>query len=308
MIPKINFKYSENPYYVVWIKILIPFVKKILTKRSNFFLKINDVISQRPLIDGTYEPHLRELYSSLSRDGFNDFYIDIGANVGLSSILVGYEFKLLYLFEPNPLIFKILEVNASLNLDKDRYQLFNYGLGNLNDNLEIMIPKNNWGGAFIVSKDNHYEESLLASKDGFSSLKSCNYIKLNAKIKKTSTEIKKIFTNIYQKEGRNGIIKIDVEGFEEVVLKGIASAIPGDSSVVIIFENWNEKFNINEVTDSFNNRASAFKVNRDSKKHWPALIKNLFLLFGGKYLYSLKKIEEVSSLTGDLVLYIKKID
>jgi len=61
MIPKINFKYSENPYYVVWIKILIPFVKKILTKRSNFFLKINDVISQRPLIDGTYEPHLREL-------------------------------------------------------------------------------------------------------------------------------------------------------------------------------------------------------------------------------------------------------
>ena len=146
MIPKINYKYSENPYYVAWIKVLIPLVKKVLSQRSNFFLKINDVISQRPLIDGTYEPHLRELYSSLSRDGFNDFYIDIGANVGLSSILVGQEFKLLYLFEPNPLIFKILEVNASLNLDKDQYQLFNYGLGNLNDELEIMIPKNNWGG------------------------------------------------------------------------------------------------------------------------------------------------------------------
>ena len=45
MIPKIKYKYSESPYHVVWIKILIPFVKKILSKKLNFFLKINEAIN-----------------------------------------------------------------------------------------------------------------------------------------------------------------------------------------------------------------------------------------------------------------------
>ena len=219
--------------------------------------------------------------------------------------MVAHKFKSLYLYEPNPLIFKILEVNAALNLNKNSYHLFNYGLGDSDSELDIMVPKNNWGGAFIISEDNHYKESLLASKDGFNTLDDDNYIKLSAKIKKTSVELENIFENFSKQQGKNGIIKIDVEGFEEVVLKGIAPTIPNNSSVVIIFENWNEDFNLKEVVKAFGSRASIFKINRDSKKHWPRLIKNLFLLFGGKYSYSLKKIGEKNNIVGDLVLYIE---
>lgn len=299
--------YTENVYKTILIKNLIPIFKKNLSRKPNLFLKINDVISHRPLIDGTYEPHLKNLYSSLSHDGFNDYFIDIGANVGLSSILVYNDFRKFYLFEPNPLIFKVLEVNSALNFNENSYSLFNYGLGNKDETLSIAIPKNNWGGAFIISNDNHYDQSLLTGKDGFKKIDNENYIKLKAKIKNTKNEISELFSLIKKDGGKNGIIKIDVEGFEEVVLQGIASVIPNDFSLVIIFENWNKKFDIHNTTKAFGDRVEAFKLHRDSKKSWPKLIKAIFLLLGGKYIYSLKELKSESDIVGDLVYYIKRI-
>ena len=180
----------------------------------------------------------------------------MGANVGLSSILVYNDFRKFYLFEPNPLIFKVLEVNSALNFNENSYSLFNYGLGNKDETLSIAIPKNNWGGAFIISNDNHYDQSLLTGKDGFKKIDNENYIKLEAKIKNTKNEISELFSLI-KKDG-------------------------GD-------------------------RVEAFKLHRDSKKSWPKLIKAIFLLLGGKYIYSLKELRSESDIVGDLVYYIKRI-
>ncbi|HIF35736.1 MAG TPA: FkbM family methyltransferase [Candidatus Thioglobus sp.] len=304
-MPKLKYSYFENVYKTLWIKRLIPILKRILKDKPNFFLKINDVISHRPLIDGTYEPSLKALYTSLGRNGFNDFYIDIGANVGLSSALVSEEFKQFFLFEPNPLIFKILEVNSYLNFKSESYHLFNYGLGSHDDNIVISIPRNNWGGGVVDSSDNHYDKSLLTGKDGFNKVDNNNYIKLNAEIKKTDKEIRKIMLSVKEQGLKSGVIKIDVEGFEEVVINGISSVIPDDFSVVIIFENWSKKFNLKGTINSFGNRIDAYKLHRDSKKSWPRLAKGLFLLFGGKYSYSLKKIDSNSNIVGDLVYHIK---
>jgi hypothetical protein len=38
---------------------------------------------------------------------------------------------------------------------------------------------------------------------------------------------------------RKGVIKIDVEGFESLVLQAISLTVPEDFEVMVVFENWN---------------------------------------------------------------------
>jgi len=59
----VKYIYTENVYKTILIKNLIPIFKKHLSRKPNLFLKINDVISHRPLIDGTYEPHLKKTFT-----------------------------------------------------------------------------------------------------------------------------------------------------------------------------------------------------------------------------------------------------
>ena len=142
-------------------------INKLTSRKVNLFLRTNDIISKRPLIEGTHEPHLKKLYEFLSDEGYSQYFFDIGANIGLSSCLVSEKFDRFFLFEPNPLIFKILEVNVALQKVHDNWSLLNFGLGSEDGSLKLMVPKDNWGGAFIVGNDNGYDKSLLASKDSF---------------------------------------------------------------------------------------------------------------------------------------------
>ena len=47
----------------------------------------NDIISHRPTLFGMYEPHIEALITKRPRRG--DFLLDIGANIGMTSALVG---------------------------------------------------------------------------------------------------------------------------------------------------------------------------------------------------------------------------
>ncbi len=297
-------KYSA--YQLAWTKICELALTKILSKRPNLFLRTKDMHAIPILTKGVHEAHLKELYCRLSSQGYRDFFIDIGANIGLSSILVASEFDSLFLFEPNPLVYKILEVNVSLSAHNNRFTLLNFGLGSEDNTLELVIPKHNWGGGFIVSSDNSLDNSLLAKKDGFNEadFTSNNYFRTEVRIKKTQEELKSIFSVINKRKGRNGVIKIDTEGYEATILKGISSVIPEDFSSVIVFENHNPDLDLEDLLECFNGRAKAFTIKGKSWGKWPKFIKALFLLFGKKIEHYIEPVDVNSDLLGNLVFEI----
>jgi FkbM family methyltransferase len=182
----------------------------VVSKDCDLFLRNNDIISADPATSGLWEPHLTALIKSFVDNGYNDFFIDIGANIGLTSCQNGQDFKYVHMFEPNPLCRSILEVNAAITLDESCFKIHPYGLGEADKTVLLSVPKRNWGGAFVNDSENSYTSKVLANKDGFKDLRTENYLDVEIKIKNTSNELKMIFKELSEKGLKKGVIKIDV--------------------------------------------------------------------------------------------------
>jgi len=124
----------------------------------------------------------------------NTVLLDIGANIGAYSIMMLDVCSKVYAFEPHPVTFKHLEKNNELNGNK--ISLVNKGLGDQ----EALLPFTN-----IQSEMNHI---------------------IKEQANKTAGDIAVQITTLdnfaEQNLSKNDryIIKIDVEGFEDEVLKG----------------------------------------------------------------------------------------
>ncbi|BEI42148.1 MULTISPECIES: FkbM family methyltransferase [unclassified Polynucleobacter] len=256
------FEYRENPREIILSRVREFLYKKITVNSSTLFLKGGDIISIRPQIDGLHEPILTKLIETFSKSGYGDFLVDIGANIGLISCQTGKFFKEVHMFEPNPILCKILEANTAITLSKKLAVIYPIGLGESDRTVKLTVPKKNWGGAFIKDSINSYELSLLSSKDGFAKLDEENYFEVDIVIKNTAEFLKELFNRMRTKGLKHGVIKIDVEGYETVVLNGIASALPEDMRAYIIFESWSNKLNIEKILQAFEGRALAYKVIR----------------------------------------------
>jgi FkbM family methyltransferase len=233
--------------------------KKILKRSLDVFLRPRDTIATDPMVNGYHEKAITETIRYYAKR-YHDFFIDIGANIGLTSCQNGHDFDYVFAFEPNPLCFKILEVNCAINLESGKYQLFNYGLGQSEDSNQLVIPKHNWGGAFINDEFNSYSSEILASKDGFSTIDASNYITADIAIKNTEKELKAIFNRLKKLNKKHGVIKIDVEGYEFVVLSNLAKVLPADFSVSIIFESFDPHFDFESIASSFNRKLTVQKI------------------------------------------------
>ena len=287
------------------------FFEKLTSKNNiNFFLRSNDIISTDPILFDSHEEHILNLYKKSSEEGYDDFFIDIGANIGLSSILVEKHFKKIIAFEPNPLVFKILEVNFASNVNSDKFTLNNFGISNEDSSATLRIPKHNWGGAHVIDELNTYSDDVLIKKDGFKEFNSDNYIESRIDLKNGEDCFRNLFNNLKANNLLNGFIKIDVEGFEESVLHELSKAIPNDIKLLIIFENWNENFDTELIKKYFNKfNASYFNFSRQgpfksSDKGFLKLIKFVILFFLGRsgFRYSLTEANNFQK--GDCIIKI----
>jgi hypothetical protein len=85
---------------------------KYLTKKSaGLFLRGGDLISIGVLSEGIHEPDTSELIKIFADGGYNNFLIDIGANIGLISCQTAEKFSEVHMYEPNPLCCHVLAVN-----------------------------------------------------------------------------------------------------------------------------------------------------------------------------------------------------
>lgn len=278
---------------------------KFLTKKSmGIFLRGNDIISLSPQVEGLHEEFLTKFINNIASTDCSDFFIDIGANIGLTSCQNGHRFKKIVCFEPNPLAANILKTNLSICLNQNNFEVFEFALGDTDGEFELYIPKHNWGGAF-VKDNNDYSDVTLSKKDGFHEFDTNNYHVKKVEVKKTVDVLDKLFSSLSAEGFKKGVIKIDVEGFERKILLSIAEKLPKEFNTVIVFENWDERFKMDEIRKAFSSRKIEIStILRSIKRNELKIIRMIkFLIFGQNTYISVYAKHDKS--IGDLILTIK---
>src|ERR1700744_489895 len=104
--------YRQSTTSYVIEKAAIWLMRKLTQNASGIFLRSGDEISFIPATGRTHEPETTNLILKCAREGYPDFLLDIGANVGLISLQCAPFFTVVHGFEPNPELAKILEINC----------------------------------------------------------------------------------------------------------------------------------------------------------------------------------------------------
>ena len=193
-------------------------------KKSLFFLpfiKTDEI--QRCIFFGRryYENDYLDYLSDKWRNGVigdnlrEGTFLDIGANIGNHSLyfLLECGAKFAYCFEPAKETFDILKKNMEINHLEYRTKLFNAGVGASSGNASISMSK---------EKNTAYTQITL-NEEGDVQVISIDELEIKEKI---------------------NFIKVDVEGFEVEVLKGMAKTLKRDKPIMMI-EIW--ATNLNDV-------------------------------------------------------------
>jgi FkbM family methyltransferase len=165
-------------------------------------------------IRGVFEPHMVQLFDSLVKP--SDTVLDVGANIGCTSILFGSRARQVVSFEPSPTTFSFLKKNlaaAGLN----NVTPLNLGLGKTAGRFELTFSADNRSGGFVSNKvqasAGHRVEAIdIAQGDTF--VKGANLDGVD-------------------------FIKIDVEGFERDVIEGLRDTLSTyEPTVTLELNHW----------------------------------------------------------------------
>lgn len=172
------------------------------------------------LFHGDYEPHMRRLFGCLTGPG--GVAIDVGANVGTHTLtladLVGTAGRVLA-FEPNPAIRKRLLANIRIN-GMSHVAVHAQALAEEDGNMQLRVPKagsvesSNPGLASLVALETPHDLVEVEVRRGDDLLSGADVSRID-------------------------LIKIDVQGYEMHVLRGLESTIARFMPAVLFeFEDW----------------------------------------------------------------------
>ncbi len=159
----------------------------------------------------------------------NKSIIDAGAHIGDSAIILSkYTNDKVYAFEPVSTIYNILQENIKLNNIKNVVAVKN-GLGSENIISEINLADM---GSTLRETPQHNKELSKQEK--------IKIIKLDDYVNEHNLEV--------------GLIKVDIEGFEQEFLKGAENVIKTQKPTLIlsIYHNSDDFFNIKPLIESWN--------------------------------------------------------
>lgn len=212
------------------------------------------------------------LYSEIFNDNSYNFEVkdnmtifDVGANIGIFNLYVNSKAKNLnvYSFEPVPQIFECLNSNAS------KYKnsiCINKGLGDKNEIVTMNYLKNASGMSSIKDFDNvkiKAHDKIYKQECGiFHNL--CKYVvnkemQNPVKVKGVITTASDIIDQYQIKD--IDVMKIDVEGFELNVLKGIRDEhFSIIKKIFIEIENFRKDNNKNEIYQILDKHNYVYKI------------------------------------------------
>ncbi len=196
------------------------------------YLNVTDVgLSHMLLLNGEYEKHETILLKNLIKKG--DVFLDVGANFGyytlLASKLVGKTGKV-FSFEPDPYNFSILQRNIKIN-NCANVLCVNKAVGERDEKIYFYIDADNLGRHNIISNWSNHKLS----------------------VDKISLD------NFFQKGIRVDLVKIDIEGVEELAISGMKKIIQTNKQIKLLIEFFPERIrqnklnpnNLNKLINSF---------------------------------------------------------
>jgi FkbM family methyltransferase len=231
-----------------------------LTKNAlPLFLRVGDIISISPILRGTYEPQINALFDALSGIGFSDYLLDIGANIGLTTVQNSSRFQSIFAYEPNPTAFAVLTANCQ-QIDSKRLHLYPFGIGMRDEVLELRVPRGNMDGGFISGDDNYYSDDAIVAKESSQQIDDTSYEVVQVEIRCGSVILREVFEALREAGQTAGAIKIDAEGYELTILKQIAAGMRDGIEFVAVFENWKAALMKEQVLDIFAGRGFVYKL------------------------------------------------
>ena len=197
---------------------------EISLSMNNFIFEIDirESIERKTFFLKSYEKDRMSFLLNNSKK--SNILIDIGAHIGFYSILTSEYFKQVYSFEPNFRNYQKLLKNIKQNKLERKIRTFNYGLGEKQQKIKgISASKGELiqTSGFSISKNNKTGEDVLI-------------IKGDDTIKLVNKDI---------------TIKIDVEGYEYNVLKGLEATLNNNNCFIQI-EIWDK--NLQDVLGFLN--------------------------------------------------------
>ena len=176
---------------------------------NHFYNVVSDPIYGQHL-GNEFERHTCELISCFDVEAA---CLDVGANIGMTTLLMSKLFKEVYSFEPVPSTFSLLKRNVERNR-LENIALFNVALGSEAFSTEIQFAEGNRSGGFInditKASEGHVSEKIMVER-GDAILKEHHVIP--------------------------SFIKIDVEGYELQALRGLEQSINQSQPVVMLEAN-----------------------------------------------------------------------
>ena len=192
--------------------------KKLLAKEERGKVRVgytNDYITKYTLVFGLYEELELEFMKSFSSP--ETILYDIGANIGNHSVFLSDYYKKVVSFEPDPFTFQILKLNTQ---HLENVECLNFGLGDQNI-LANMTRNSGNSGANSITNNSANEGDVAV----------------------------KVFDELGFEEGPS-VFKIDVEGYELHVIKGMIGALSGADNT--IFLELNNKSDSKKTIETFN--------------------------------------------------------
>lgn len=240
--------------------------QSLLARGLPLFLRNGDSISLDPLVNGDWDLLVVTLLRHAAAGGYRGFLFDIGANVGLTSSQCGDSFEQVLMFEPNPEIAPILDLNTKMSLTRCRRKLFPFGLGPEAKSAVLMVPPGNWGAAFVRDEHNAYPDELIARWHRVEKHELERYRRVPIRIEAIADALPPLFANLASEGTTRGAIKVDVEGYERAILKGIAAILPDPFELFVVFESWGGRIDVGELVDAFRRPVHAYTVVRRPRR------------------------------------------
>lgn len=177
--------------------------KTRLLGKPFYYLEDDVHIGQRIAL-GKYEPYLSKLI--MSGVGKRDVVVDVGANIGYYSLLLGSKALKVYAFEPEKRNFEILKKNIKESGLKN-VKAIQKAVGREKGKGSLKLSKSNYGDHAIADKGERIEVVAL--------------------------------DDVISENERVSFIKIDVQGWEPEVFLGAERIIERDGPR-IVFEYWSK--------------------------------------------------------------------
>ena len=191
-----------------YLMLIGKFKNEIEINNLKFEIDIRESIERKTYFLKEYEKKRMDKLFQYSKKNNSNIFIDVGANIGFYSILFSDKFSRVYSFEPNKRNFLVLNENINKN-QLTNIETFNFGLGDKKENL----------------KGHSNTKGELFQTSGFAVSKSSN-VGADVLIKKGD--------DVLQFNNENITLKIDVEGFELFVLKGLEKTLINNCCILQI--------------------------------------------------------------------------